>query len=163
LYPAKASILFVCTANQCRSPLAAALFHRQLSDSISEWSIASAGTWAKEDRSAHPQTQAAAIQVYNLDLSSHRSQSIDTLLLTDYHLILAMAQGHKEAICAEFPEVSQRVYLLSEMVGMNFDVADPVQGDLAVHVTTLRQIDGLLERGVAKIYQLVGYSELLKQ
>lgn len=159
MHRAKHSILFVCTANQCRSPLAAALFQRQLGETVDRWSIASAGTWAKSGIPAHPLTQAAAAQIYDLNLKTHRSQSIDKLSLTDYRLILAMAQGHKEAICAEFPAVAQSVYLLSEMVGMNFDIADPVQGDLALHMTTLRQIDGLLERGMARINQLVGYSE----
>jgi len=155
LHLAKRNILFICTANQCRSPLAAALFQRLLGDDIAAWSVASAGTWARPGRPAHPLTQAATGQIYGLDLSAHRSQSIDDLSLPDFHLVLAMAQGHKEAIQIEFPAVADRVYLLSEMVGLTFDIGDPVQGDLEVHLATLRQIDSLLEKGMSKIYQLV--------
>ena len=48
-------ILFVCTANQCRSPMAAGLFQRQIEQAgeAERWQIASAGTWAENQRTAH--------------------------------------------------------------------------------------------------------------
>ena len=122
------SVLFVCTANQFRSPIAAACLRELLAreNLEHEWRVESAGTWA-EDGLRTPGFAARAADSLGLGgLESHRTRQVDQELLERFDLILVMEAGHKEALCAEFPSVCRRVYLLSELVdGLPYDIPDP--------------------------------------
>lgn len=143
------AILFVCTANQCRSPVAAALLKRQvarLSDAAS-WQVESAGTWAVPDRPARRQMQNVARQ-YGLDLSQHRSRPIETLpQLAAFDLILTMERGQKEALQAEHPALSGRIHLLSALAGAPYDIPDPSGATPAEYLQTVRELERLLQTG----------------
>ncbi len=149
------SILLVCTANQCRSPLAEAQLRRALTTQHPEleWRIESAGTWASAGRPAHPDMRIAASEV-GLELTSHRARNVESLGLADYDLILTMEQSHKEAIRVEFPTIRERVYQLSEMVGITYDIPDPIGGSLADFRTTVRELDRLLKFALQRIVTL---------
>lgn len=149
------SILLVCTANQCRSPLAEAQLRRYLTTQHPDltWQIESAGTWASSGRSAHPDMRVAANEV-GLDLTGHRARNVETLQLSDYDLILTMEQSHKEAIRVEFSAIRERVYQLSEMVGITYDVPDPIGGSAADFRTTVRELDRLLQFALPRIVKL---------
>jgi protein-tyrosine phosphatase len=123
------SVLFVCTANQFRSPIAAACFLQQIGreNLANEWRVESAGTWGVSGLGAPAMAleAAAALGLGGL-LDGHRSRQIDRELLEGFDLVLVMEGGHKEAICAEFPSVCRRVSLLSELVdGIPYDIPDP--------------------------------------
>lgn len=151
------SILLVCTANQCRSPLAEAQLRRYLTTQYPEqaWRIESAGTWASAGRGAHPDMRAAATEV-GLDLAAHRARNVESLALADYDLILTMEQSHKEAIRIEFPAIRDRVYQLSEMVGVTYDIPDPIGGAAAEYRATIRELDRLLQFALPRIIKLAG-------
>lgn len=151
------SILLVCTANQCRSPLAEAQLRRYLSTQYPDqtWRIESAGTWASTGRGAHPDMRAAASEV-GLDLANHRARNVESLVLADYDLILTMEQSHKEAIRIEFPAIRDRVYQLSEMVGVTYDIPDPIGGTAADYRATIRELDRLLQFALPRIIKLTG-------
>src|SRR5438105_3004745 len=103
------SILFVCTANQIRSPIAAALFKDMLINSgqAEGWRVESAGTWAQDGLPASGAAQ-RVMRELNIDLSQHRSRCVTRDLLAGFDLILVMEHGHKEALCVEFPAVADR-------------------------------------------------------
>ncbi len=90
----------------------------------------------------------------NIDLRAHRSRCVSRDLLHSFGLILVMERGHKEALRIEFPGVSERVYLLSEMVGSIFDIPDPIAGSLANVRDVAHEISMLLEHGFERIVQL---------
>lgn len=150
--PEKAAVLFVCTANICRSPMAAALFAEKIKNRPG-WRVESAGTWAPEGQPAVPRAQ-MAVRGRGLDLSQHRSRSVSRELLHEFDLILTMEWGHKEALQAEFPEIASRVYLISEMTGRVFNVEDPIGGPLSEYEDTVRELDDLLDQGCDRILQL---------
>ena len=147
------SILFVCTANICRSPMAMALFRAKLGEQADSWRVESAGTWAADGEPAHPKAQ-LAIAERGLDLSRHYSRSVSRELLRQFNLILTMEISHKEALRLEFPEIAARVHLLSEMVGQTFNILDPVGGSEQDFRIAAQDIDQIISDGFERILQL---------
>ena len=149
------SILIVCTANQCRSPLGEALLRQLLhgEEKGTEWQVESAGTWATDGRSAHPDMCIAAEEA-GLDLYHHRARNVDNVLLSSYDLILTMEQSHKEALQIEFPSIRNRVFLLSEMLGVTYDIPDPIGGPLEDYRTTVKELTRLLKLSLPRITEL---------
>src|SRR5574339_783118 len=96
-------LLFVCTANLCRSPMAAGLFARKLQaeGAVDGWVVESAGTWALVDRRVPPDVRIAA-RMLGIDLRNHRTRPVDAPLLERFDLILVMERGHREALLIEF-------------------------------------------------------------
>lgn len=152
------SVLFVCTANKIRSPIAAALFRRRLEQARSdwrEWRIESAGTWGMDGEGASKNALAVMLR-RGIDLSTHLARTVNEEMLQSFSLILTMEQGHKEALQIEFPQVAERVYMLSEMIGMYAQVDDPVGRPLPVYEETAEKIDQMLSRGMQRILELAG-------
>jgi protein-tyrosine-phosphatase len=119
------SVLFVCTANRFRSPLASAFFRGALSASAGTgWTIESAGTWTMDGLPVLPEVYMIA-RKYHLDLARHRSKPVTKSLLSAQDLVLVMEAGHKEALQNEFPSVDNRIYLLSQAAeGRIYDIPD---------------------------------------
>jgi protein-tyrosine-phosphatase len=141
------SVLFVCTANRFRSPLAAAFLTKALNDMgiLKDWRVGSAGTWATPGQPALPNVVAAA-QRYGLDLSAHSSRRVRRPLLSAYDLILVMQASHREALLTEFPELGQRLYLLSDVVERrSYDIPDSLSEEGILEVS--HELDALIRRG----------------
>jgi len=149
------SILFVCTANICRSPIAMGLLQQMLQDRQveGEWNVESAGTWGLDGDTAAAGSQ-AVMDGLGIDISQHRARSVDYDLLASFDLILTMENGHKEALCMEFPEFSKRIYLLSEMAGEKNDIKDPYGGAYSGYEQAAEDIQAYLENGLDKIILL---------
>jgi len=150
------SILFVCTANICRSPMAVALFLARLQQTQLEWrswKVESAGTWADFDQPACLEAQQTMAR-RGLDISFHRSREVNPFLLEQFNLILTMEKGQKEALRFEFPKVADRIFMLSEMTGTEVNVRDPIGEPINVFEAVADQIDSLLIRGMERIIKL---------
>lgn len=150
------SVLFVCTANLIRSPMAAALFRVRLMMNEPDWRlwrVDSAGTWATPGRPAAIEAQ-TVMQRRGLDISAHRSRPVTFDLLRRFRLILTMESGHKESILAEFSQYGGEVYLLSEMADQVEQVVDPLGGTLIDFENTANAIDRWLTAGMSRIHRL---------
>ncbi|MDW7760891.1 MAG: hypothetical protein SCM96_09660 [Acidobacteriota bacterium] len=147
------SILFVCTGNRCRSIAAAALWKarlQQLDENWAEWRISSAGTWAEEGEPP-PRALLSMLLERGLDVGGQKSRRLTRDLMAAHRLVLVMEPGHKEALGVEFPELKDRVYLLSEMAGHSSPVADPEGGDPEAFAACIEDIEALLDQGEDRI------------
>jgi len=119
-------IVFVCTKNRFRSPLAAAMLKHELAlrGQSGEWNITSAGSWVQD---LLPPTPEAFIEASKrgLDISSHTSLGIETFDFDIIDLLLVMESGQKESILLDFPMLNHRTFLLSELSGPAFSIPDP--------------------------------------
>lgn len=146
------SLLFVCTANICRSPMAAALFKNILSEKgiIEGWSVESAGTWASEGMPAVENTL-KLVKLRGIDISNHRSRRIDRDLLESFDLVLTMEKGQKEALKTEFSEHASKIFLLSEVADEYEEIEDPVGLSILEFEDTAKQIEAYLNKGFENI------------
>jgi protein-tyrosine-phosphatase len=151
------TILMVCTANQCRSPMAEVLLRdllqrRNLDGALQ---VDSAGVWATDGM---PATEFAvqAMQARRLDLRGHTSKRTTQEIVDVASVILVMTEGHRRSLQALFPEASSRIHLLTEMAGEDWGIPDPVGGPLEGYLALAEAMAGLLERGWPHLLELAG-------
>ena len=150
------SILFVCTANQFRSPIAAACLQQVLKQKYPAggWLVESAGTWTQAGLPAPVFALQASQQLGLLGLGRHVTRQVDKKLLDHFDLIIVMETGHKEAIVSEFPATRGRVCLLSEIVdGIPYDIADPTVRDVDPNQVA-SELQALIKKGADQILRL---------
>ena len=150
------SILFVCTANQFRSPIAAACLLKQIEQENLDhkWKVESAGTWANNGLRAPVIALQVAATLGLSGLESHHTRQVEQDLLDPCDLVIVMETGHREAIRIEFPSVRWRLYLLSEIVdGIPYDIPDPAH--LGVDPFDVgRELYKMVAQGKEEILQL---------
>lgn len=117
--------------------------------------VKSAGTGAAPDiaASAHSVT---ALARKGIDISAHRSQRLSYDLIQEADLILVMEEAHRRHIFYQSPENLDKVLLLSELAGLQGDIADPIGQDEAVYRRTLREIENMLVVGWPRLLQRLG-------
>ena len=121
-------VLIVCSANQCRSPLGAAVLARRLRERALLVAVASVGTQAVPESQATPPTVAAAGAI-GLDLAPHRSRLASADMVQTADLILGMERHHvREAVLLD-PRVFSRTFTLKELVRRGTDVGARPEGE----------------------------------
>lgn len=142
----KRKLLFVCTGNTCRSPLASAFVAALLAG----WEVESAGLAVYESTGASAHAIAVGAE-HGLDLKRHISRQLTPEMLLDADLVLAMTSGHAKSIRDSFPRYAGKVYTLKEFLGQPGDVADPYGGGPDIYRTAARELCGLAEQLAEKL------------
>ena len=149
-------ILIVCTGNLCRSPMAMALLQDRLNrdEARQDWVVESAGTWGGEGRPASAHAVAEMAE-RGIDLSSHLARPVTREIVAEADLVLVMTQNHAEAVKTAFPNQAHKVYLLSQMIGREYDIYDPYGSPRVEYAYTAKELEGLIENGYQRIVALV--------
>ena len=144
-------VLFVCTGNICRSPLAASLLERALKDRGLEVAVSSAGTGAWDGAPASEGAYLVGLE-RGLDLSGHRARLLTRELVEEADLILTMARHHRARVDELGGE--GKVFVLGEYAGKGGDeVSDPFGGDLDVYRDTFAELEALIAAVVERLQQ----------
>ncbi|OLO42269.1 low molecular weight phosphatase family protein [Alkalihalophilus pseudofirmus] len=138
-------VLFVCTGNTCRSPMAEALLKQKLNDEIE---VQSAGIYAVPGSDASEQTK-EVLKERGISFA-HRSQTLSLELLNWATIVLTMTESHKQLIISQFPEMNKKVFTLKEYAqgedGFSGDIADPYGGSVNEYRFTAYEIETMIEK-----------------
>jgi protein arginine phosphatase len=141
-------ILFVCTGNTCRSPMAEAILKNKNIDGIE---VKSAGIYAANGLDASDQAQKV---LANNNIPHEHQSTLLTKTEVDWaDLILTMTSSHKFAILQQYPDADRRLFTLKEFTGeeFNHDVVDPFGGNLAIYQKTYQELEILIDKAMKKI------------
>ncbi len=147
------SVLFVCSGNSCRSPMAEAMMHKMLANDTNV-KVNSAGLFALEGMRANEHA-IRTMEKEGVDLSKHRSRQLTRQMAQDADIIVVMTQDHKEAITHFAADVASKVFLLSEfeedeeMRGR--DIADPIAQPLEGYQRCFAQMKSSIANLVLKL------------
>lgn len=141
-------VLFVCTGNTCRSPMAEALFNDICNKKGIEAEASSAGIFA--DGTPVSQNAVLVMRKMGIDISGKLSTSITVCDTDKFDLILTMTSSHKE-ILKTMLNVGEKVYTLGEYAGADTDVPDPFGGDEVVYERCRDIIADMIEKVAERI------------
>jgi protein-tyrosine-phosphatase len=153
------NILFVCTGNTCRSPMAEALFKNMIKDG--EFEVRSAGLAAIDGQ---PASQHVTEVLKKRDIAhTHSAKMLDQELIQWADLILTMTFAHKMGILNSYKESHGKVFTLKEYVTeedeleseemLNWDIADPFGGDYELYQACADEIEASLQKLIKKLHK----------
>ena len=137
------TLMFVCTGNVCRSPMAEYMLRRRLGTDR-EWDVCSAGTSAGYGMPASGSAEEVLSEM-GIDLAPHRSRPLTREGVDAASLIVVMTASHRDFIRTAYPDAAEKVFLLKSFdpVGSG-DVDDPI----GMTADTYRAISDEIDRAL---------------
>jgi len=142
-------ILFVCTGNICRSPMAEHLLRDRLAKD-SEWEVASAGIMAGRGMTASDEA-IEALGERGIDLSSHRSQPVDRELVDASAIVVVMTDSHLQQMDDMFPDFRGKFFMMKSFDSKTRDIGDPI----GLSADVYRRVRGEIESSLPGLIEFM--------
>ncbi|MDB6065003.1 MAG: glyA [Pedosphaera sp.] len=147
------TILFVCTGNVCRSPMAEGIF-RHVMKGRRDIQVMSAGIGAMEGQAPSPYA-VQAVKELGIDISKQRSRQLTSELVQEADYIFGMTHSHVDTVFLLYPQAAEKTFLLREFDEtldiFEKDISDPIGGSYEVYLNCRDQI----EQGIASLLRFI--------
>lgn len=144
-------ILFVCTGNSCRSPMAVGLLKKMATEKKLKLELESCGISTLVGMSASKEA-IDILRNQGIDISSHKAKPITRELIDWADFILVMEERHKERIIEEYEFAKGKVYLLTEYANNeNKDIIDPIGKPAEVYEGLIIDLQFYLEKVIQRL------------
>jgi protein-tyrosine phosphatase len=140
------SVLFVCTGNICRSPVAEALLQSRAGELGLPISVRSAGSWAHRGNPATSNAILAAREI-GLEIEGHRARPLTDHLIREADVVLALAGEHRDEVVSLVSEAAPKTFTLKELAALLEALPPaPVHADRDTAVARVAEADRLRGR-----------------